>query len=105
MGIVESNTLSVLPPWLINIEKSSLFLTSLHLTRKAMRWLQPAPLPECRNSLTASLLKLDINGAVLLHHLKPGKGFPWRNDAGFQCLASRPAAEVAGHRPCHRDAT
>jgi hypothetical protein len=40
---------------------------------------------------------LGIDGAILLHRLKPGKGLPRRNDAGFQRVAPRPGAQAADH--------
>jgi len=48
---------------------------------------------------------LGIDGAILLHRLKPGKGLSRRNDAGFQRVAPRPGAQAADHWACDYNAT
>lgn len=48
---------------------------------------------------------LGIDGAILLHHLKPGKGFSRRHDASFQHVARGPGAQAADHRARDFDAT
>jgi hypothetical protein len=48
---------------------------------------------------------LGINGAILLHHIEPGKGFSGRHDAGFQRVAQRPGVQIADHRARDFNAT
>ena len=48
---------------------------------------------------------LGIDGAIHLHHLKPGKGFSRRHDAGIQRVAQGPRAQAKDHRACDFNAT